>query len=340
MAARCPHCGKDLPEAAAFCAACGRRIEGWSKAPQASDGAALVDGDMLTRRMDVKPGELRKPTTTGPVETDSMLMRAYKRARWPIGVALVLLGGGAGVFAYFMVRKQAAEPSTVAPPPAAVAVAPAQAPAPGPAPSAPRDSRAKPHKRAARIEPMTLTKDGIVMPAKPAAAADHAASKPKPAETKSDAPKPSKQSGGLPHKTVATDSKSSAPATPVSTAGVQTAAADAPEESAPLTEAEMKSRAEASIDADGVRFVVKAHLPQVHACYERAFKDSSPGGQVEIGFAVATDGKAVRVRTESNSTDSEMLAKCLESRVREWQFPRPVGGEVELIYPFVFSKGS
>jgi hypothetical protein len=26
--------------------------------------------------------------------------------------------------------------------------------------------------------------------------------------------------------------------------------------------------------------------------------------------------------------------------VREWQFPRPVGGDYELIYPFVFAPGS
>jgi hypothetical protein len=102
----------------------------------------------------------------------------------------------------------------------------------------------------------------------------------------------------------------------------------------------MKQEAEASIDADGVRFVVKSHLSQVHACYERAFKESSPGGRVEIGFAITTGGAATRVRTEANTTGSDSLASCLEARVKSWQFPRPVGGDYELIYPFVFAAGS
>jgi hypothetical protein len=104
----------------------------------------------------------------------------------------------------------------------------------------------------------------------------------------------------------------------------------------------MKRQAEASIDADQVRFVVKSHLSQVRACYERALKEqeTATGGRVEIGFAITPGGRAVRVRTESNSTASEPLARCLEGRVREWQFPRPAGGEYELIYPFVFSSGS
>ncbi|MGZ3425197.1 MAG: AgmX/PglI C-terminal domain-containing protein, partial [Polyangia bacterium] len=92
--------------------------------------------------------------------------------------------------------------------------------------------------------------------------------------------------------------------------------------------------------ADSVRFVVRAHLPQVRACYGRAFKDSSPGGTVEIGFAIDPAGHAKSVRTETNTTDSEGLAHCLEARVREWQFPKPVGGDYELIYPFVFAPGS
>jgi hypothetical protein len=111
-------------------------------------------------------------------------------------------------------------------------------------------------------------------------------------------------------------------------------------EDKPSTEAEQKQEAEAQLDAESVRLVVRQHLPQVRACYGRAFKDASPGGTVEIGFAIDGNGRAKNVRTETNTTDSEGLAHCLEQRVKEWQFPRPVGGDYELIYPFVFAPGS
>jgi hypothetical protein len=143
-----------------------------------------------------------------------------------------------------------------------------------------------------------------------------------------------KSGGALPHKKVATESKAMAKEPAKTSAPVE----ELPSQAAPLTEEERKQQAEASVDADGVRFVVRAHLSQVRACAERAFKDGPPLGRVEIGFAVDKNGRAQRVRTEVNTSDSEPLARCLEARVREWEFPRPVGGEVELIYPFVFSS--
>ena len=111
-------------------------------------------------------------------------------------------------------------------------------------------------------------------------------------------------------------------------------------EAAPMSEGERRAEAAARADADGVRFVVRAHLPQVHACYSRAFKERSPGGRVEIGLVIDQRGKATRIRTEANSTDSPGLARCLEQRLAEWEFPRPSGGEFELVYPFVFSPGT
>src|SRR6185312_9756382 len=103
--ARCPHCQASLPEAATFCAACGRRIEGWRAPPRASDGepaAPLPGGEEPTRHLAPTPSLLRAaaigrenrskkaaatpatrsaptapssrgPQASGPVETDSAL---------------------------------------------------------------------------------------------------------------------------------------------------------------------------------------------------------------------------------------------------------------------------
>jgi hypothetical protein len=134
----------------------------------------------------------------------------------------------------------------------------------------------------------------------------------------------------LPHKTTA-PAKSTPPAAIPD---------DIPSEAAPLTEAEKQSQKEASINADSVRFVIQKRISQIHACYSRYFKNNSPGGRVEIAFAIDLNGKAQRVRAESNTTGSDEVGKCIEQRLREWDFPKPVGGEAELIYPFVFTPGS
>jgi hypothetical protein len=229
-------------------------------------------------------------------------MRAYKSHK---PVAFVIIGGlaiAAAAGGYLIVKRPPPDPPPPAPKVAEVKPTEETKPAPPPATKKARKKRA-PH----REQPLTVASKKISATA-------------------------------LPHKATPTDSKSTAPGKPTVSKGPLPE--DLPASAAPLTEEEMKQQAEAQIDADGVRFVVKTHMPQVRACYERAFKDGSPGGRVEIGFAIQPDGKAARVRTEENTTGHEGLSRCLETRVKEWQFPRPVGGDYELVYPFVFAAGS
>jgi len=384
----CPHCHADLPDDdATFCGACGRRIDGWSKAPLAADlgagdpSAPADGGEMPTRQMDVTPEMLRKARPTDEraaeraaaggapqpaaaakssskkdapppkaasdgEESPSAMMRAVKRGRAPLLIGLGVLGVAAAAGAFVLVRSSvgggdAQPPATPAP---AVATPDPAAPPPTtpPTTAAPGGKSGK-RRRAVRLTPIegSGADTGRKPPPSPRPVVDNG------------------KGGALPKKTVATDSKplppgSTAPApAPGSAPAAKPPAAkqpadpyagpppeDLPSEATPMTEEEMKSQAEAQIDADSVRYVVKSHLSQVKSCYSRAFKESSPGGRVDLAFAIDRNGRAVRVRTDANTTDSEPLSRCLEERVKEWQFPRPVGGEIELVYPFIFAAGS
>jgi hypothetical protein len=314
---RCPHCRTELPERATFCAACGRRIEGW-KVPgdttPAGGTASLPGGDDQTRQMNPSPSLLRLAALTLRRGIKKEARKRVKKGGKPprrralltLYISLFVVAAGGGVAGFFAVRRLRVQ-SIV--PPLAISEPPPAQPLLMPLPSGVPANPPKTLVRSAKTG-----KKAHVITAAPVAVK---------------APKSS--SGGLPHKTVATDSK------PLTMPTVQHETTSSAE---PKSEAEEKREAEARLDADSVRLVVRQHLPQVRACYSRAFKDSSPGGSVEIGFAIDAQGRAKNVRTETNTTDSEAVAKCLEQRVREWQFPRPVGGDYELIYPFVFAPGS
>jgi hypothetical protein len=327
-AQRCPHCKAELPEAATFCASCGRRIEGWKVAKDSTPAFGeqkLPDGDEATRQMQPTPSLLRAAALSvkkggaankeaaGPKKPNTP---RRKRSRLPLMMAMLLVAAAGAIGGFYIVRARVHR-AAPQPKPSPVIALPSIT-----APTSPNSKPPTPNKTATTTRKNKAGKKAHVIASAPVPV--KAAKAFKPAKT---------TPGGLPHKTVATDSKPMAmPTAQHETTGESGAP--------PPVEADDKQAAEATIDADSVRLVVRQHLPQVRACYARAFKDASPGGAVELGFAIDAQGHARNVRTETNTTDSEGLASCLEARVKEWQFPRPVGGDYELIYPFVFAPGS
>ena len=310
-----------------------RGLVGARPAASGTDEAALPGSDEATRQMAPTPSLLR----AAAVSVKRGAGRPAPRSRLPLALAMLAVAVAGGVGGFFVVRAGVVNRRPTAP---GAAVAPPGLPTPAAsAPAAPVPTIPTP---AAAHAPAASTPPGPT-PRPPAASAP--ANKTlvrknragKRAHVIASAPVAVKarktSSGGLPHKQVATDSK------PLHAADRTTRDRHRSGPRRP-GEADDKQEAQAGVDADSVRLVVRQHLPQVRACYGRAFKDSSPGGAVEIGFAIDPAGRARNVRTETNTTDSEGLAHCLEQRVREWQFPRPVGGDYELIYPFVFTPGS
>ena len=96
----------------------------------------------------------------------------------------------------------------------------------------------------------------------------------------------------------------------------------------------------ANLNAESVRMVIKHYLPQLRVCYERASKKGAfGGGVVDIQFAVSSEGKVSRAQVIRNSTGSRDLGTCIANAFKRWRFPKPVGGEMEFIYPFVFASG-
>ena len=339
-AIRCPHCKAELPEQASFCASCGRRIEGWSRPqgrhPRAPASPALPGSEEATRQMSPTPSLLRAAALS--VKKGGKKDRASasdSRARRSAAASLIL--AMLVVAARRRPRRLLHRPRPRPPPPsprrrprpAFRRTTPAPPlPLPLPAPSAtpqpaPCSVAAAPTAPGRAVRKSKPGKKAHVHRTRPPVAVKAAQASLRPAASRTNRSPP-------------TPSRSRCP--PPSTRRPK------PPPRQPRHPRHRRrttnKQAEATLDADSVRFVVRQHLPQVRACYGRAFKDSSPGGAVEIGFAIDASGRAKNVRTETNTTDSEPLAHCLETRVREWQFPRPVGGDYELIYPFVFAPGS
>lgn len=88
-------------------------------------------------------------------------------------------------------------------------------------------------------------------------------------------------------------------------------------------------------DENQVTATVKRYAGQLQYCYEKVLKvDPTLEGRVEIGWSVA--GGVVRGMpfVIANTTESGELADCVVKKIRRWEFPPDVEGEMS--WPFLF----
>ncbi|PCC73048.1 hypothetical protein SAMN02745121_06490 [Nannocystis exedens] len=94
--------------------------------------------------------------------------------------------------------------------------------------------------------------------------------------------------------------------------------------------------AQGSLDDDLIRRVVRAHGPEIEACYAAALeRDAQANGVVLVAFTIGTAGEVTATKVESSDIGDQTLHACMREAVGGWLFPRPEGGSVEVDYPFV-----
>lgn len=101
-----------------------------------------------------------------------------------------------------------------------------------------------------------------------------------------------------------------------------------------------QEQAAAEQTMSNIEFVVSERVAQVRACYERAVRSlgaDAPGGRIEVSVTLTDDGQATRISTIDNTVGNAQLAGCLEQRIAEWRFPRPLGLARTFRLPFTFS---
>ena len=330
---RCPHCQAIQPpedgDSVTFCGACGRKIEGWSKAP-AGWGAGdpvpvsdLPDGAALTRKAslstaerealrakpdapsvaagDVPAGETVKivppssTRTTGQAAAAGSASQDFEAvaSQGPRLVGYVVLALGAGTIAAgigFTAYRH------FSPPPASARVSVNLDAPPAPLPLAqPVGGSRRKRSRGSKGPVPAVAPTAGAAPVVAATGKVAAPVAPAPAVTSPAAPSPVTTPAAS--STPLTTSQQPAPSPAKLHAAPAAAVAptapiempDDTDEVAPATEEEQREQAEARTVADGIVFVLRSHRSQVTGCYERAFKSESAPPSVRVDVDFTVD---------------------------------------------------
>jgi TonB family protein len=130
---------------------------------------------------------------------------------------------------------------------------------------------------------------------------------------------------------------STPPVTPPKADAIARPIAARAEEPAPSTSsAPAVPRAGGTLDPARIQAVVKARLPEVRRCYERAKMDEPDlKGRVTLRISVSATGAVSSSTIESSTLGNSRVESCIADAVQGWRFPAPLGGKTAVIsYPF------
>jgi outer membrane biosynthesis protein TonB len=94
------------------------------------------------------------------------------------------------------------------------------------------------------------------------------------------------------------------------------------------------------LSAEQINRVVRANQAALRYCYETEVqRQRGLRGKVVIQWRVDRAGAVPTARVASSTLHNAGVEGCIVRQVRKWHFPKPDGGEVAVMYPFIFGVG-
>jgi hypothetical protein len=94
------------------------------------------------------------------------------------------------------------------------------------------------------------------------------------------------------------------------------------------------------LSAEEINRVVRANQAALRYCYESEVqRQRSLKGKVIVQWRVDRAGLVPTARVASTTLNDSRVEGCIVRQVRKWHFPKPDGGEVSVMYPFIFGVG-
>jgi pSer/pThr/pTyr-binding forkhead associated (FHA) protein/outer membrane biosynthesis protein TonB len=96
-------------------------------------------------------------------------------------------------------------------------------------------------------------------------------------------------------------------------------------------------RIRGGMSREAVKRVIEQHLDEITYCYETALiSNPTIKGKITMEWKILMSGAVGEVRIKSSTVKSPAIYGCIKSAIKSWRFPKPVGNEVVVSYPFIF----
>lgn len=92
-----------------------------------------------------------------------------------------------------------------------------------------------------------------------------------------------------------------------------------------------------NIPKEVIAKIMADHMGEVRFCYERQLTvQPALRGKVVTNFVIGLEGNVTSTGIKQSTLGSPTVEQCIQNVIRRIKFPKPGGGIVEVIYPYVF----
>ncbi len=97
------------------------------------------------------------------------------------------------------------------------------------------------------------------------------------------------------------------------------------------------ARVSGFLSAEQINRVVKANQASIKYCFESALQQKpNLQGAVNVQWRIDRKGLVTTTRLAKSTLGDSKVEGCILRQVKRWKFPEPDGGEVDVVYPFIF----
>jgi hypothetical protein len=91
------------------------------------------------------------------------------------------------------------------------------------------------------------------------------------------------------------------------------------------------------LSAEQINRVVQANRAAIKYCFEGGLqRNPRLQGSVNAGFRIDRKGAVSTTRVAKSTLGDPKVESCILRQIARWKFPEPDGGEVDVVYPFLF----
>ncbi|MFI5309094.1 MAG: AgmX/PglI C-terminal domain-containing protein [Polyangiales bacterium] len=93
------------------------------------------------------------------------------------------------------------------------------------------------------------------------------------------------------------------------------------------------------LSPEQINRVVQANRAAIKYCFETALqRQPNLQGAITAGWRIDRKGLVTTVRVAKSTLGDPGVEGCILRQIKRWKFPEPDGGEVDVLYPFLFGR--